>query len=200
MSVIDKPLTTMGLSMSETAQQKAIQFLRCLEKWNRAYNLTAIRQFDQMITYHLLDSLSVAPYLQGQNILDVGTGAGFPGIPLALYFPEKQFTLLDSNGKKTRFLLQVVAELAIKNVRIVQMRVEDYHTPQCFDVIIFRAVKSILEVISKSQHLCCKKGQFLAMKAAYPAEELQKMTNPFTVRALTVPGLNAERHLIIVEG
>ena len=182
------------------AQQKAIAFLQCLKKWNQTYNLTAIRDIDAMITHHLLDSLSVAPYLEGQSILDVGTGGGFPGIPLALYFPEKQFTLLDSNGKKTRFLLQAVTTLRIKNVQIVQMRVEDYHTPPCFDAIIFRAVKSIPEMIARSEHLCGKNGRFLAMKATYPVKELQNLSNPFTVQALTVPGLNAERHLIIVEG
>lgn len=195
----ESQLKAMGLSMPEIMQQKALDFLRFLQKWNRAYNLTAIHDFDTMITHHLLDSLSIAPYVRGERILDVGSGAGFPGIPLALYFPNKQFTLLDSNGKKTRFLTQAVAELGIQNVEVVQMRVENYHTNPGFDAIIFRAVKSIPEMISKTQHLCRKNGQFLAMKANYPKEELQKLNNPFTVQTLVVPALNAERHLIIIE-
>lgn len=200
MKTMRAQLKKMQLSMPETAQQKALEFLRFLQKWNQAYNLTAIDNFDQMITHHLLDSLAISPYLKGQRILDVGTGAGFPGVPLALYFPEKQFTLLDSNGKKTRFLMQAKAEFDIANVQLVQERVENYQTAHCFDAIIFRAVKSIPEMLPKSQHLCCENGQFLAMKATYPANELQGLQNPFTVQALTVPGLEAERHLIIIEG
>lgn len=190
----------MGLSMPEELQQKALAFLGFLEKWNHAYNLTAIHHFDEMVIHHLLDSFSVAPYLKGERIIDVGTGAGFPGVPLALYYPDKQFTLLDSNGKKARFLTQAKTELGISNIEVVQERTENYHTPHCFDAIIFRAVKSISEMLLKTQHLCCKKGRFLAMKAAYPAEELQNISNPFTAQALTVPGLEAERHLIIIEG
>ena len=200
MSAIDRQLNALHLSMPEPAQQKVLDFLHFLQKWNRAYNLTAINNFDQMMTHHLLDSLAIAPYLKGQRVLDVGTGAGFPGVPLALYFPEKQFTLLDSNGKKTRFLVQAKAELDITNVEVIQERVENYQTAHCFGAIIFRAVKSIAEMLSKSQHLCCENGQFLAMKATYPANELQDLQNPFTVQALTVPGLEAERHLIIIEG
>lgn len=200
MSALDSQLKAMGLAMPAAQQEKAIAFLHLLKKWNQAYNLTAIRDFDEMITGHLLDSLSIAPYIHGQHILDVGTGAGFPGVPLAIYYPQKQFTLLDSNGKKTRFLLQAVSELEISNVAVVQSRVENYQTATCFDAIIFRAVKSIPEMISKTQHLCCKSGQFLAMKALYPEEELQNLSNPFTVQALSVPGLDAERHVIIIEG
>jgi len=190
----------MGLTMPAAQQQKALAFLHFLEKWNNAYNLTAIRDFDGMMTHHLLDSLSIAPYIHGQRIIDVGSGAGFPGIPLALYYPQRHFVLLDSNGKKTRFLLQAKSEFDIANIDVVQMRVENYQTVSCFDAIIFRAVKSIPEMISKTQQLCCKNGQFLAMKAVYPAEELQNLSNPFTVQALSVPGLDAKRHLIIIEG
>lgn len=200
MSAFDSKLSEMGLTMPAAQQQKALAFLHFLKKWNKAYNLTAIHGIDDMVTQHLLDSLSIAPYLQGQNILDVGTGAGFPGIPLALYYPDKHFTLLDSNGKKTRFLLQAKSEFDFPNVEIVQERVENFQTANCFDAIIFRAVKSIQEMISKTQHLCCKNGQLLAMKAVYPTIELQNLSNPFTVQALSVPGLEAERHLIIIEG
>ncbi|MCB1827070.1 MAG: 16S rRNA (guanine(527)-N(7))-methyltransferase RsmG [Coxiellaceae bacterium] len=185
--------------MSAQAQEKALAFLRLLEKWNHAYNLTAIHDFDAMITHHLLDSLAVAPFVKGDQIIDIGTGAGFPGVPLALCFPDKQFTLLDSNGKKTRFLIQAKTELSISNIEIVQDRAENYQTAACFDAIIFRAVKSIPEMITKTQHLCCKNGQLLAMKAVYPTEELKDVDHPFTVVPLSVPGLEAERHLIIIE-
>lgn len=196
----DLSLNAMGLSMPEAMQQKAFDFLRLLKKWNKVYNLTAIHDLEKMITHHLLDSLSIAPFLQGNRILDVGTGAGFPGIPLALYYPDKQFTLLDSNGKKTRFLVQATAELNIQNVAVIQERVENYRAIPCFDVIIFRAVRSIPEMIAKVQHLCCEKGRFLAMKATYPAKELKNLSHPFTVKLLRVPGLNAERHVVIIEG
>ena len=185
--------------ISKTQQERLQAFLLLLQKWNHTYNLTAVKN-EEMMTHHVLDSLAVAPYIKGNCIIDVGTGAGFPGVPLALHCPEKQFVLLDSNGKKTRFLVQAKAELKIDNIEIVQSRVEAYHTDACFDAIIFRAVKPIQEMIEKTQHLCCKNGQFLAMKGHYPTEELKAVTNPATVHALTVPGLHAKRHLVIIQG
>jgi 16S rRNA (guanine527-N7)-methyltransferase len=193
-------LSALSLSLSKEAQDKALAFLDLLEKWNQAYNLTAIKTRQAMITHHLLDSFALAPYLKGHRILDVGSGAGFPGIPLALYFPNKVFTLLDSNGKKTRFLAQVKSALSITNIEIVQKRAENYQTAHCFDAIIFRAVKPIPEMLKKTQHLCCKDGQTLAMKGSYPTEELDSLDQAFAVQALTVPGLDAERHVIIIEG
>ncbi len=192
-------LTELGLSLPLRAQTRLLAFLHFLKKWNRHYNLTAIDTLEDMVVRHVLDSLSVAPYLVGRRIIDVGTGAGFPGIPLAFFYPEKHFTLLDSNGKKARFLIQAKSELGIENVDIVHSRAECYHTEPCFDVIIFRAVKSIREMIDKTRHLCCKNGRFFAMKGGYPLAELKAITNPAIVHALTVPGLNAERHLVIAE-
>jgi len=193
-------LSQLKLSMPGNQQDRLLAFLDFVKKWNRSYNLTAITDMEEMISHHVLDSLSIAPYLTGKRIIDIGTGAGFPGVPLALYFPEKQFTLLDSNGKKTRFLVQAKAEFSLDNIEIVHSRAESYRTEICFDAIIFRAVKSIWEMIDKTKHLCCENGQFFAMKASYPTEELKAMTNPVSVHKLQVPGLNAERHLIIVEG
>ncbi len=200
MSSLESQLRAMGLSMPRALQEKALDFLRILKKWNHSYNLTAIDDFNTMVKHHLLDSLSLVPYLQTKRILDVGTGAGFPGIPLALYYPNKQFTLLDSNGKKTRFLLQAIAELSINNVNVVQSRAENFKTEFCFDAIISRAVASISEIVLKTQHLCCKGGKIFAMKGAYPAKELETFDRPFLVQVLAVPGLNAKRHLIIIEG
>ena len=194
--MLNTALKTLNLEMAEAQQERLLAFVSLLQKWNHAYNLTAIED-DKMLTHHILDSLAVVPYLKGARILDVGTGAGFPGMPLAFYFPEKHFTLLDSNGKKTRFLIQAKEALKIDNIEVVQSRVEAYHTEDCFDAIIFRAVKSIEEIVEKSRHLCCKNGRFLAMKGSYPREELKAITNPVTVHELTIPGLHAKRHLVI---
>jgi len=199
-SLLAEQIEFMGLSMPKEIQEKALSFLDLLQKWNRVYNLTAIKKIKDMVVYHLLDSLSVAKYLVGDTVLDVGTGAGFPGIPLALYYPQKKFTLIESNGKKTRFLFYAKTVLELNNVKIVHSRSENYQTSSCFDAIIFRAVKSIPEMIKRTQHLCCQRGIFLAMKASYPAAELLDLNIPFTVHRLTVPGLSLDRHLVILRG
>jgi 16S rRNA (guanine527-N7)-methyltransferase len=196
---LQRGIQTLQLNMPALQQERLLDFLLLLQKWNKSYNLTAITEMDEMITHHALDSLAVVPYLSGDRIIDIGTGAGFPGIPLALYFPDKKFTLLDSNGKKTRFLVQAKAALAIDNIEVVHARAETYHTDICFDAIIFRAVTSIADMIDKTQHLCCEHGQYFAMKGSVPTEELKRIDAP-SVYALTVPGLNAERHLVVVEG
>jgi 16S rRNA (guanine527-N7)-methyltransferase len=181
-------------------EQQIAAYLTLLAKWNDAYNLTAISDPERMMTHHILDSLAVAPFLYGQKILDVGSGAGLPGIPLALVHPDQQFFLLDSNGKKTRFLLHVVHTLNLKNVQVIQDRVEDYQPAFCFDSILARAFSSLRELVHKAQHLCCPTGKILAMKGAYPTAELAELGSEFTTTThrLEVPGLNAERHLICV--
>ena len=187
-------------SVSDQTQQQMVDFLALLQQWNQAFNLTAITDPDKVITHHLMDSLSIAPYVTGNTILDVGTGAGFPGIPLALLYPDKQFTLLDSNGKKTRFLQQVKATLSLKNVQVVQERVEKYHTEHCFDAIICRAVGEAAEIIDNTRHLLCDNGQWLLMKGAIEIaqHELSNIKESVTLKPLTVPGLDAVRHLVIV--
>jgi len=194
-------LAALPLELSDRVQRQLIDFLHLLVKWNRAYNLTAVRQPEQMVTRHLLDSLVIGPYLQGRRILDVGTGAGLPGIPLALAYPACRFTLLDSNGKKIRFVTQVVAELGLENVDVVQSRVEAYQPVSRFDTITARAYSSIEELVEQTAHLLAEGGQYLIMKGAYPVAEIEAMPAGYHLEAihqLQVPKLDAERHLLIL--
>lgn len=194
-------LTQLDLDLPDTIQAKLLQFVALLAKWNRAYNLTAVREPAAMIPRHLLDSLAVLPHLQGPRVLDVGSGAGLPGIPLALAQPDMQFTLLDSNGKKTRFMTQAVTELGLPNVSVVQSRVEDYQAPDRFDSVITRAFAAVADVIATTGRLCAPQGQLLLMKGTYPITELEALPNSYTLRdaiRLQVPGLDAERHLLVI--
>jgi 16S rRNA (guanine527-N7)-methyltransferase len=153
-----------------------------------------------MVTRHLLDSLAIRPYLAGPRVLDIGTGAGLPGIPLAVACPDISFTLLDANAKKTRFVTQAVAELGLKNVEVVQERAENYRPAEKFDTLVSRAFASIADMLAATRHLCAPRGRFLAMKGACPEEELAAVPAGFSnqVVALTVPGLAAQRHLVIL--
>jgi len=198
-SLLRRGAEQQGLVLADEVVARMLDFLRMLSKWNRIYNLTAITEPKQMVTHHLLDSLAVAPFLQGQRILDVGTGAGLPGIPLALCFPDRQFVLLDSAGKKVRFLVQAVSELGITNVEPVHARVEEYTAEVCFDTIIARAFTRVNDMIEKTQHLCCDQGVWLAMKGGYPQQELAALRHPYQVHQLDVPSLGQQRHLVVVE-
>ena len=203
-SLLDKlaeGLTALQLELNTSVQRKLIDFVQLLVKWNRAYNLTAIRQPEQMVTRHLLDSLVIGPYIQGPRILDVGTGAGLPGIPLALAYPDLHFTLLDSNGKKIRFVTQAVAELGLANVDVVQSRIEAFQPTSRFDTITARAYASIEELISQTTRLLAEEGQYLVMKGVYPVAEVEGMPPGYQVEAvhqLQVPKLDAERHLLVI--
>lgn len=178
--------------------EQLTNYLSLLTKWNKAYNLTAIRDPLQMVTRHLLDSLAILPYLKGERILDVGTGAGLPGIPLAIADPWRSFCLLDSNGKKCRFLQQTVLALGLKNVWVVEDRAEHFAIEQCFDSIVARAVSSVKEIIENTSHLICPQGQWLLMKGQYPADELEGIRGTPIVIAYQVPGLDEQRHLVCV--
>jgi len=194
-------LTQLGLDLPDAVQAKLLQFIALLAKWNRAYNLTAVREPAAMLPRHLFDSLAVLPHLQGPRVLDVGSGAGLPGIPLALARPDMQFTLLDSNGKKTRFMTQAVTELGLPNVSVVQSRVEDYRAPVSFDTVITRAFAAVAEVVAATGRLCAPQGQLLLMKGAYPITELEALPPGYTLREairLQVPGLDAERHVLVI--
>ncbi len=191
-------LKQLNLTVSESVQATLLAFLDVLLKWNKVHNLTAITDLPKMITHHLLDSLSIAPYCTGSRILDIGSGAGFPGIPLALVFPEKSFVLLDSSQKKTAFLIHAKAHFKIPNVEVVCARVEEYKGTT-FDTIISRAFGTLSEIIQKTKHLLNPQGHWLIMKGTYPQQELTDFKLPYSVHRLSVPGLDAERHLMRIQ-
>lgn len=205
-SVDIKQLLLDGLSqlnlaqtLEESQQTKLIKYVELLNKWNKTYNLTAVRKPEQMVSRHLLDSLAICPYLRGKRILDVGTGAGLPGIPLAIRFPARHFTLLDSNNKKTRFVTQVVSELELSNVDVVQSRVEDAQFLEPFDVIISRAYSAIGDMLKQTSHLLAAYGCFLAMKGINPVAEIDELPDKFLLKenyVINVPGLDESRHLL----
>jgi 16S rRNA (guanine527-N7)-methyltransferase len=193
-------------ALSGDATQKLIDgltlYLGELAKWNKAYNLTAIRNPQEMVVRHIVDSLSAAPLLRGTRILDAGTGAGLPGIPLALCYPDRQFMLLDSNGKKIRYVQHVAGELGLTNVLPVQVRVESYEVEERFDTVISRAFTALADFVSNSGHLIKSDGCLLAMKGKLPEAELQALPPGWqatNIEPVNVPGLAAERHIIVLE-
>lgn len=201
-SELKSALTQNDFIVSEAIQLKFLTFLQLLQRWNKIYNLTAIRDLREMIWLHIIDSLSINKFLHGDNIIDIGTGAGLPGIPLALINPEKKFTLLDSNSKKTRFLTQVVLELGINNIEVVHARCEDFTPVQLFDSIVSRAFSSIEDMLLKTQHLLAPHGKFIAMKGHYPKDELATIPASFKIEGiqpLKIQGLDAERHVIFIK-
>lgn len=195
-------ITALGLKVPADAQQRMLDYLALVAKWNKAYNLTAVREQEKMLTHHLLDSLAVLPHVRGPRVLDVGTGAGLPGIPLALARPEWQFTLLDSSHKKTTFLRQAIIELKLGNVDIACARVEVWPAPQPFNTVVSRAFSELSEFIVLAGRLCAKDGVMIAMKGVYPHDELAQVPGNFRLRsvvALQVPGLDAERHAALLQ-
>ncbi len=193
-------LQPLDCKLDDDIQAKLISYICLLDKWNNTYNLTAVRDIQKMVPQHLLDSLSVNTYLQGKRVLDVGTGAGLPGIPLALANPDKEFVLLDSAMKRTRFVVQAVGELGLKNVQVVQNRIEDYQTENLFDTIISRAFTAMDDFVSVTEHLCAASGQLLAMKGRFPAQEINSLPDQWQIKSdsLEVPDVNAERHVVII--
>ncbi|WP_457668493.1 16S rRNA (guanine(527)-N(7))-methyltransferase RsmG [Thiolapillus sp.] len=197
---LSQGLAEMKLATSEQQQRQLLDYLALLEKWNRAFNLTAVRDPEKMVSRQLLDSLSIQHLLKGERILDVGSGAGLPGIPLAILNPRRSFILLDTNGKKTRFLRQVKLELGLDNVQVEQTRVEQYQPPQRFDIITSRAFASLPDLISLTCHLLAPGGCWLAMKAAVPQDELVALPAEYQleIQLLVVPGEAAQRHGILI--
>lgn len=202
--VLSRQLTrgVAALQLALTAAQctKLLAYLQLLIKWNQVYNLTAIRNPCDMITRHLLDSLAVIPFIKGPRVLDVGTGAGLPGIPLAIALPELEFVLLDSVAKKTRFVVQATSELSLSNVVVKTQRVEKYQSLGLFDTVISRAFSSIAEFITVAGPMCRRNGGvLLAMKGRYPQDELSALPPGYLLKEvtrLTVPDLDEERHVV----
>jgi len=174
-----------------------LAFLRLLQKWNRVYNLTSIENPVDMIRLHILDSLLLLPYLRGAHILDVGTGAGLPGMPLAVMAPEKEFVLLDSNAKKTRFVQQAAIELGLRNVSIVHQRIEEFFPERVFDTVLARAFASLTQIVAQTARLLSRGGVILAQKGQLPEKEMWHLENVgVKVFPSKIPGLDVNRHLI----
>ena len=194
-------LKEMGLDLSGEQQDKLLAYVEMLKKWNKTYNLTALRDESQIISHHLLDSLTLPPYLEGaQTMLDVGSGGGQPGIPAAVCRPDLQITLLDANTKKTSFLQQAAIELELKNVRVVSGRVEAVQGLRA-DVITSRAFADLADFVNWTTHLLQDGGCWAAMKGVYPAAEIDRLPDSVCVERvdkIRVPQLNAERHMVIL--
>lgn len=195
-------LERLDLPLPPETRVKLLEYMALVTKWNRVYNLTAVREPEKMLAHHVLDSLAVAPHLTANTILDVGSGAGLPGIPLALARPHSAVTLLEASHKKSAFLQQAAIELALDNVDVVNARVETWDTPNHYDVVISRAFSDLAEFVSLAGRRCAGSGVLAAMKGVHPYEELAQLPASHRVQAivrLNVPGLSAERHLVLVE-
>lgn len=199
---IQQALDTLGQELPAGAADQLAELLGELARWNQKVNLTAIREPAAMISGHLLDSLAVRPFLKGTRILDVGTGAGFPGLPLAIAEPERHLELVDSNNKKIQFVQHVAARLGLANVRAVKARSEDYAPDERFDTVLARAVAALPELIRIAGHLLDRDGVFIALKGRYPAEELKALpdTWSYSVEMLDIPGLETgSRHVVLMQ-
>ena len=195
-------IAALGLEavVSKEMQQKCLDYMSLMQKWNKVYNLTAVRDADEMLVLHLLDSLSVLPYIQSGNLLDVGSGGGLPGLVVAITRPDVAVTTIDTVQKKAIFMRQVKAELGLHNAEVVHGRVEAYQPPALFAQVISRAFSDIALFQQLTRHLILPRGRWLAMKGVVPTEELQRAgVVPAEVIRLQVPNLQAERHLIVFE-
>ncbi|WP_042147723.1 MULTISPECIES: 16S rRNA (guanine(527)-N(7))-methyltransferase RsmG [unclassified Pseudoalteromonas] len=198
---LNKLLAQTSIELTDEQKLKLVKYVELLDKWNKAYNLTSVREPSQMMVKHILDALVVAPHINGKNYIDVGTGPGLPGIVLAIALPDTQFILLDSLGKRVRFLTQVKHELGLSNVTPVQSRVEEYQAPVKLDGVLSRAFASIQDMVQWCEHLIDDSGKFIALKGQYPDEELASLPENIKFEEniiLEVPGLDAQRHLIIL--
>jgi 16S rRNA (guanine527-N7)-methyltransferase len=195
-------VSELGISLDPEARRKLIGHLELLDKWNRVYNLTAVRDKARAVSVHILDSLAVLPYVTGNRVLDVGSGAGFPGLPIALARPDLEVDLLDANHKKCAFLAQAIADTGAPNAKVVCSRVESYRPASGYDCIISRAFAETAEFVALSGQLLAPGGSILAMKGVHPIEEIARIPSGYRVRhvrALSVPGLAAQRHVVLIE-
>jgi 16S rRNA (guanine527-N7)-methyltransferase len=199
---LSRLLEQAGISLTDHQKNQLVAYVDMLNKWNKAYNLTSVRDPNEMLVRHILDSIVVAPHLQGERFIDVGTGPGLPGIPLSIVRPESHFTLLDSLGKRVRFLRQVQHELKLENIEPVQSRVEDFPSEPPFDGVISRAFASLNDMVSWCKHLPGQNGRFYALKGLVPEDEIAQLPSGFSVENITklrVPQLEGERHLVIIK-
>lgn len=197
--ILKKALVENGIEANDTQQSQWICYLEQLITWNKVYNLTSITNERDMVYLHIIDSLLVAPFIQGTHCLDVGSGAGLPGIPLAILHPEQHWTLLDKNNKKTRFMIQVSAELGLKNINVVHHRAEDFHPAIKFDSILSRAYGSLALFIETTEHALSSTGVLIAMKGKQPEDELKALPTHWIAEPpvpLTMKGMNIDRHIV----
>jgi 16S rRNA (guanine527-N7)-methyltransferase len=202
-AILAQGIAEAGLPIDAQKQQKLLAYLTLMQKWNKVHNLTAVRDADEMVVLHLLDSLVVLPFIDGKALLDVGSGAGLPGIPLAICLPELKVTVIDSNNKKVSFMRQAKAELGIDNLEVLGGRVEEITPNHKFDMVISRAFSDLDLFISLTHQLCDAQGKWLAMKGVYPEAELAELEKNTGIKAskieeLKVPGLAAQRHLVFL--
>jgi 16S rRNA (guanine527-N7)-methyltransferase len=194
-------IVKLGLFATDQQINLLLNYLVLLNKWNASFNLSGVAEINSMVSRHLLDSLSINAHLKGSVFIDIGSGAGLPGIPLAILNPKNHFILVDSNGKKTRFLFQVKTELGLANIDVENCRIEHYQSNQQIDMVMCRAFSAIGDVVSKSQHLLKKEGKILAMKGRYPEDEIAALPDGFEISKtikLEIPGNESERHLVEV--
>lgn len=199
---LSRLLDEAGITLTDHQKSQLVAYVEMLHKWNKAYNLTSVRNPDEMLVRHILDSIVAAPHLQGERFIDVGTGPGLPGIPLAIVLPDAHFTLLDSLGKRVRFLRQVQHELKLTNITPVQSRVEDFSAVPPFDGVISRAFASLTDMVSWCHHLPGPDGRFYALKGLIPSDEIALLSIDLSVESvieLSVPHLEGERHLVVVK-
>ena len=190
------------LTLNDEAVNKLVRYLELILTWNRVFNLTSITDKREMVYLHIIDSLLTAPFLSGTRFLDVGSGAGLPGIPLAILHPEHEWVLLDKNNKKTRFMTQAIAELKLSKVQAVHSRAEDFHPDTCFDSILSRAYATLALFIKTTRHLICKNGTFIAMKGKYPQDEMAELAGlagAAEITPLAMKGMTLDRHIVCIK-
>ena len=199
--LLEDGLYALGLEEKLAGDERLMEFITELMNWNRIYNLTSVRKPTEIVTRHILDSLSILPHLKGDRILDIGTGAGLPGIPLAIACPEYEFVLLDSSSKKLRFIQQTLAILNLDNIVLEHARIEDYQPAALFDSVVCRAFSDLHDLCRHASRLCVPGGRLLAMKGVYPMTEIECLEDKSVIDevvSLNVPGLDAERHVVLM--